>query len=352
MRIAAFTRYGARAASTRQRFLQYFPALRQAGIEVDHFPLLDDDYVASLVSGDRYPRARILEAYASRVRQLIARDAHDLYWIYVELLPYLPAAVERALIGAKRVVFDFDDAFFHSYDQSRRPWVRGLLAGKHAALLKDAAACCCGNRYLLDFAARHTSNPVFLPTVVDTGIYVPDRTERSPLTIGWIGSPSTWPNVRPILPLLQDLARSHGARIIAVGAGDAAAADRFQELELIAWEQAREVPDVQAMDIGIMPLRDSPFERGKSGYKLIQYMACGLPVVASPVGANCEIVEPGVNGFLATTTEEWRAALIDLVENPALRRKLGDAGRARVERDYSLAVHAPRLIEVMRSAAA
>jgi glycosyltransferase involved in cell wall biosynthesis len=106
------------------------------------------------------------------------------------------------------------------------------------------------------------------------------------------------------------------------------------------------------MDIGIMPLRDRPFERGKSGYKLIQYMACGLPTVASPVGVNREIVEDGANGLLASGIEEWRAALARLIANPDLRRKFGQAGRAKVEAQYSLASQAPRLVDVLRSVGA
>jgi glycosyltransferase involved in cell wall biosynthesis len=170
------------------------------------------------------------------------------------------------------------------------------------------------------------------------------------VTIGWIGSPSTWPNVLPLLPLLTELARSHGVRVRVVGAGQAAARDRFDGLDLVDWSEAGEVGDVQAMDIGIMPLADQPFERGKSGYKLVQYLACGLPVVASPVGVNCEIVREDV-GFLATTEDEWRAALTTLIADAELRRRLGSAGRAKAESAYSLASQTPRLVEVLRSAA-
>ena len=109
--------------------------------------------------------------------------------------------------------------------------------------------------------------------------------------------------------------------------------------------------DVQAMDIGIMPLPDQTWARGKSGYKLIQYMACGLPVVASPVGGNSELVAHGETGFLATSPEEWRAALTRLLDDPELRKRIGAAGRERVVKEYSLAVHAPRLVELLRSVA-
>ena len=351
MRVAAFTRYGPRAASTRQRFLQYFPAMKAAGIAVEHHALLGDDYVASLASGEPYPQSKVASAYAERLGQLVAARGADLYWVYVELLPYLPAAIERLAAAGKRIVYDFDDAFFHSYDQSGNALVRTMLAGKHAALLRHAAACACGNGYLHDFAVRHCRQSIVLPTVVDTAAYRPrQRRKAGPVTIGWIGSPSTWPNVRPLLPLLEELVRSHKVRIRVVGAGKAAEADRFDGMDLVEWSEASEIAEVQAMDIGIMPLADGPFERGKSGYKLVQYMACGLPVVASPVGVNREMVRQGVNGFLGSSDAEWREALARLVADAGLRRALGAAGRRRAEADYSLTSQAPRLAQLLRSA--
>jgi hypothetical protein len=101
------------------------------------------------------------------------------------------------------------------------------------------------------------------------------------------------------------------------------------------------------MDIGIMPLTDTPWSRGKCGYKLIQYMACGLPVVASPVGVNTHIVEHGVNGFLAASDAEWRDALYKLARDPGLRQKMGTAGRLKVETDYSLAAWGPRVAAML-----
>lgn len=352
MRIAAFTRYGPRAASTRQRFLQYFPALKAAGIEVEHFPLFDDDYVSALVEGDLYPRSKVAAAYARRLRWLAASQTADLLWVYIELLPYLPAAVERLAAGGTRIVYDIDDAFFHAYDQSRDPLVRAVLGRKHGKLLDHAAACVCGNGYLREFAIGHCSLSIVVPTVVDTDQYVPVPSNADrPLTIGWIGSPSTWVGVRPILPLLREMAAKHGARILVVGAGHAARADHCPEMELRDWSNETEISDIQEMDIGIMPLLDRPFERGKSGYKLIQYMACRLPVVASPVGVNREIVKHGVNGFLASTENEWRDSFHLLLSSAALRKQFGSAGRSQAVESFSLASQAPNLIELFESLA-
>lgn len=352
IRIDALVKYGRSAASTRQRLLQFIPHLERAGIEVQVQQLLDDDYVHSLTLSGKPPRRGILTRYLRRFASLFLGPKPDLLWIYAETFPYLPGLFERfAFWKGAPVIYDFDDAFFHQYEGSGNPAVRRLLGGKLRPLLRRAAACTCGNRYLQAYADRYCARTMLLPTVVDTDVYVPRPdavTPERPLVIGWIGSPSTWPYVRPLLPLLAELCRSHGVKIHVVGAGWKAEADAFAGLELISWSEATEVETVQAMDIGIMPLPDDGWTRGKSGYKLIQYMACGLPVVASPVGANCDIVEPGASGLLASDDGEWRLALLQLIESAALRERIGRSARVRVETHYSTAGNAAKLIDLIR----
>jgi glycosyltransferase involved in cell wall biosynthesis len=148
---------------------------------------------------------------------------------------------------------------------------------------------------------------------------------------------------------LSSLADQYGLEVRVVGAGAAAVSDIFPGLRLIEWSEETEIAEVQRMDIGIMPIPDEPWTRGKSGYKLIQYMACGLPVVASPVGANREIVVQGQTGLFASDSHEWRNALERLIAEEPLRTALGAAGRLRAERNYSTQLHAPRLIALLQS---
>jgi glycosyltransferase involved in cell wall biosynthesis len=355
MIVKAFTRYGRSAASTRQRLLQYCQSLSQSGIEIRHHALLDDEYVASLVSGGAYSKLKLVRGYAERMKQLISSDHCDVVWIYGELFPYLPGSLERfAFFKSKPIVYDMDDAFFHQYDDSPSPIVRTLLGGKLKRLLAGSAVCVCGNAYLQAYASRFNANTILIPTVVDTDRYVPSANQSSerPITIGWIGSPSTWALVRPHLALLHQLCGSHAVQIRVVGAGAAAEKDRFPGLQLIEWREDDEVNQVQQMDIGIMPVWDGPFQRGKSGYKLVQYMACGLPVVASPVGVNKDIVLPGETGFLAATDADWKDALVRLICDSELRHRMGQRGRLRAEERYSLRSQAPRMIEAFQVAAA
>ncbi len=352
IRVLAYMKYGALAASTRQRLLQYAAPLRAAGIEIDYVPLLDDDHIARIAAGRPTAKMATVRAYLRRFGQLATRRRHDVVWVHCELFPYLPGLFERlAGLGGKPIVYDFDDAIFHMYDLHPSGAVRRLLGTKLAPLLSGAAAAIGGNAYLRDYAARYCANAVEIPTVVDTDAYLPaPRRTDANAVVGWIGSPSTWRYVAPLVPPLCAALAASGSRFRVVGAGPGA--EGIPGMDAITWDEATEIEEVQAMDIGIMPLPDDPWARGKCGYKLIQYMACGLPVVASPVGVNREIVTHGVTGFLVETTDEWIAALVRLIGDPKLRRRMGDAGRAHIERHYSLRSQVPRVEALLRAVVA
>jgi glycosyltransferase involved in cell wall biosynthesis len=344
VRVLALTKYGSRAAATRQRFREYAPSLAKSDIELRHQPLIDNDYVRGIGSGERWSRKALLRSYARRFAELVRGPEADILWVHAELFPYLPAAFDRlAFRRGIPVVYDWDDAFFLNYNESRNPLVRLLLGGKIEQLIAGAAAATCGNEFLRDYAARYCRSSILLPTVVDTDVYRPAQSAREQLAIGWIGSPTTWANVRAILPVLQNICGEMNVRFRAVGAGLGAERDHFPGMELVAWSEESEVGEVQGFDIGIMPLIDAPFERGKSGYKLVQYMACGVPAIASPVGANKAVLSTAC-GCFATTDQEWSAALRRLIADAALRTRLGHEGRKRAVAQYSLQAHAPRLI--------
>jgi hypothetical protein len=356
MKILALTRYDMLSASTRQRFVQYEPYLAEAGFSVEYSSLLDNEYLQRLVEGRPASRTAIARAYFARLRRLIGRSDYDALWVHSELFPFLPGWAELlgSRLGGRPMVLDYDDAVFHTYDAAPRPLVRRLLGRKLVPLMRRAAACCCGNPYLQAYASKHCPRTLVVPTVVDTDDYrpLPSRAGNRALTIGWIGSPSTWSSVQAILPMLREVAAEREVRIKAVGAGAGALADRVGSVDLVDWEESREIAEVQSMDIGIMPVPDVIWYRGKSGYKLIQYMACGLPVVASPVGVNAEIVGHGVNGFLAADDEQWKRALLQLIDDADLRAAMGAAGRRRAEELYSLHTHGPRMAELFRSVVA
>jgi glycosyltransferase involved in cell wall biosynthesis len=331
----------------------YKPYLQKGGLEPRYLAYFEDDYLLHLYAGA--PTGRIaLRALGRRLRDLRQVAKSDLLWIEKEALPWLPWLIERlALPKGVPFAVDYDDAVFHRYDLHRYAAVRAVLGDKLDRLMAAATLVTAGNAYLAERATQAGARWVeIVPTVVDTNLYRAKTTmgEAGPPRIGWIGSPSTWAEyMLPRMPMLTEVAGRAGARIMAVGAGREAGVHPL--LENRPWSEDREVADILDMDLGLMPLMDTPWARGKCGYKLIQYMACGLPVIASPVGVNREIVQHGGNGFLAETDAEWRAALSTLLADPALRMKMGQAGRKMVEERYSLQVWGPRVAEMLARAA-
>ena len=351
-RVLALPRYGRLGASSRLRLWQYLPSLEAAGLDVEVRPLLPDSYVQDLQLGRRKP-VRLLGAYARQLAGLLTRRRYDLIWIEKEVLPWLPGWVERSLLPRGiPLVLDYDDAVYHLYEAHRQPLVRALLADKHAAAMRRAALVVAGNATLAERARVAGATRVeVVPTVVDLDRYPAPpkrRPDGEPPRVCWIGQTSTASFLVPYRELFELLAAAGRARFVAIGID----ADRLGlPMDSLPWSEAGEAAAIASCDIGIMPLDDGPFERGKCGYKLIQYMACGLPVVASPVGANRDIVEHGVTGYLAETPEQWREALSTLASDPALRARMGAAGRKRVEKKYSLQVSGPALSGLLRAIA-
>jgi len=351
LNILLLSRYSRLGASSRVRFYQYLPYLNSHGFEIKTASLFNDDYIRDLYCGKR-SIANILQCYIARTGAMLGTKRFDLIWLEKEMLPWLPAWFELGLFRHDApVVVDYDDAVFHRYDQHKSPVVRRLLGEKLDAVMRKADLVIVGNDYLGDRARKAGARRVeLLPSVVDASKYsVKSPSPENPVTIGWIGSPSTAKFLRPVASALEEMAVSRGARIVAVGANPG----QLDSLpaEIRPWHEESEVAEIQAFDIGIMPLPDEPFERGKCGYKLIQYMACGKPVVASPVGVNSVIVRDGVEGLLPFSFSQWGEALGRLCDNPSLRERLGAAGRKRIEENYSLQSSAPRLEELLCSAA-
>jgi glycosyltransferase involved in cell wall biosynthesis len=293
----------------------------------------------------------VLDGYLKRIIELLRCRLFDAVLVEKELLPWLPGILERALIPAGvPLILDFDDAVFHNYDRSRHAWVRLLLGDKLDKLMARADLVTVGNAYLGERATRAGSRRIErIPTVIDLDRYIvePHRRDSNQVVVGWIGSPSTAKYLRPVSDVLERLRQRRIIRCVAIGAR----ADQLlgTPFEAIAWTEETEVPSLNGFDIGIMPLPDAPWERGKCGYKLVQYMACGLPVVASPVGVNREIVAVGESGLLAETETQWEEALERLIADTALRVRMGEAGRRRVEQQFCLQVQGPRLAALMLS---
>jgi glycosyltransferase involved in cell wall biosynthesis len=337
--------------------MQYLPTLKNAGLQITMQSLLSDDLLQARRKRGAYAFTKLLRAYADRCRVLLQRHQFDVVWIEKEALPWWPLWLERALLSRVPYVLDYDDAIFHNYDQHAYSWVRQVYGRRLDGLMANAALVVGGNQYLAQRARDAGAHRVeVLPTVIDLDRY-PYRPKANALTpatdesqhIVWIGSPSTVRYLQLLREPLQALAERHSfvLRVIGGGAVDIPGV----QVEVVPWAEDTEVENISACDVGVMPLLDSPWEQGKCGYKLIQYMACGLPVVASGVGVNSEIVKQGESGFLASTHDEWVHALKTLLTDAALRQRMGQAGRRKVERQYCLQITGPRMTALLVAAA-
>jgi glycosyltransferase involved in cell wall biosynthesis len=348
IKVLGLALYGSRAASTRYRLAQYVPSLKEEGIALQVVPLLGDEYIKTTFGGKRYGAKALIRDYIVRLACLAKQGRYDLAIVNVELFPLLPGVIESRLLRVP-YIYDFDDAFFLKYRQER---FRRLffLKDKFTPVLSHAAAVLAGNHYLVDYAKQLNPATTFLPTVVDTDRYVHLPSERDDIfTVGWIGSPSTSVYLRALALPLAQLGREGPVRFIVVG-GRCEAIDGVEVVNL-PWEEANEVWLINTFDVGVMPLFDHEWARGKCALKLIQYMACGVPVIASPVGANLDVIN-GLCGLLANDSDAWLAGLRRLRDDRALRRDMGAAGRQNVEQFYSLRTALPVMTNAIKTVAA
>ena len=350
MNILLLSRYSHLGASSRVRFYQYIPYLETEGIHVTVANLLGSTYLEDLYEGRRRRFGDIIGAYIRRLGHLLKSKSFDLLWVEYEILPWLPAWAETMLshLGVPYVV-DYDDAVFHRYNMHPSAMVRVLLGSKIDAVMRCAELVTVGNEYLGNYARRAGAKRVsYIPSVIDLDRYnLIVQSENSVFSIGWIGTPATEKYLYLIHQALREVCKDGSARLILVGSN-------LTELngvptEIHTWSEQTEVAKIQRFDVGIMPMPDEAWAKGKCGYKLIQYMACAKPVIASPVGVAHQIIEDGKNGFLAATTADWVKALSVLREYRGLRERMGKSGRVKVERNYSLQITAPRLLSLLRS---
>jgi glycosyltransferase involved in cell wall biosynthesis len=345
------SRHARQAASSRLRTYQYIPFLKARGARVTSMPFFDEPYLDRFYRSGSRGVFDVLRAYLRRVSTVPSIRRASVVWIEKEIFPFMPGFIESlpSRLGVRYVV-DYDDATFHTYDNNSSPLVRGLLANKLDNLLRGARAVTAGNAYLETYAhARGARSVERVPTVVDLDRYaVRPEPPDNEIRIGWIGTPATTRYLELLRTPLRDVARVRKIRLVTVGA---APLDDFGiPIERHAWSADTEAEILSSLHIGVMPLRDELWERGKCGYKLIQYMASGRPVIASPVGVNTDIVTPDT-GILAGDAASWSAALIRLIDDAALRQRLGAAGRKLVETSYSLEIMAPKVCAMLSSIA-
>ncbi|WP_157862965.1 glycosyltransferase family 4 protein [Desulfofarcimen acetoxidans] len=289
-----------------------------------------------------------------RILALLRLPFYDVIFIQKLVLPHVYPFPEVLLckLGkwlGKRVIFDFDDAIYTVSAVRKKTLIERLSYPERVqriiGLCDDVVV---GNEYLAHFARKYHKNVHLIPTSIDMTKYpVPKFNEQKagPFVIGWIGTPSTLPYLYSIKPALQEIALKHEVVLRIVGGKDYACSGI--EVEYLTWSLDNEVEYICSFDIGIMPLTDDPWSRGKCGLKLLQYLAAGVPAVASPVGVNKDIIDDGVNGYWAESTRQWVDKIERIISFPAEHINMTRLARKTVEDEYSLAANLNKLIKVL-----
>lgn len=357
MKVLALSPIPEEGAGCRFRVSQYIPYLRSAGFDVTVSPFYSREYFGFIYRPGNYLRKAtgFVALTWRRFRELFSIRQYDLVLLYREAIPIGPPLVERWIkrLGIP-IVYDFDDAIFLPAVSEANKAFSFLKSPKRASqILKISDQVSVGNEFLASYARRFNSHVTVIPTAVDTNRFAPRR-DAPPavgrtLVVGWIGSPTTFQYLEGLKAVLATVAARHPFTLKVSGAGrpvDFSGVD----VEVVPWSMADEVKLFNTCDIGVYPLTDDDWSRGKCGFKAIQCMACGVPVVAAAVGVNREIITHGVDSMLASTPQEWIDHLSRLLTDADLRQRMAIAGRRTIQARYSLDVTAPQLAGVLRAA--
>ena len=330
-----------RSPGQRFRFEQYVDYLEAAGFNCEISNLLTErDDKRFYRSGNYHWKMWIaIKGFIKRLRDINRANRYDIIFLYREAYFIGTSWFERRFKASNaKLIFDFDDAI----------WMRDVSAGnKHLAFLKDPnkvpelIKLCdrifVGNSYLLDYARQFNPSCSLIPTTIDTLNLHNKRkahSEKAVVTIGWTGSRTTLKYLKPIYPILDKLIQQGKIELLIIC--DVPPENTPFQFTYLPWNLKSEIRDLLKIDIGIMPLPNDKWAKGKCGFKILQYMGLGIPAVASPVGVNQEIIKEGENGYLANSLGEWETKLVQLIEDIELRKTIGRKGYITVESKYSV----------------
>lgn len=352
MKVLFIVPYSSEGPSNRFRVEQYLPYLKENGFDYCLRPFVSSEFYKIIYKKGRFLKKFyfFLKALCGRMRDIFLARQYDIIFIHREACPYGPPIFEWLFSKFRKpIIYDFDDAIFlQNYNLANRFYRFLKFPSKTREIIKMSSSVIVPNIFLKEYACKFNKYVYIIPTPIDTDKFKIAERPSSKLTIGWVGSFTTAPYLEVVFNPIQRLSEKYDFVLKIVGAGNKIYIPGVK-VENCDWELEKEVQDFQNIDIGVYPLIDSLWVRGKAGFKAIQYMAVGGPVVASPIGMTKELIQDGINGFLAKTEDEWVQKLSVLIEDAALRRKIGLEGRKTVEEKYSLKVNAPVLLALIKN---
>ncbi len=338
-----------RAPSQRLKYEQYFDYLSRHGFQIQVSPFMTLPMWEVVYQPGRWPLKAFwtLVGYLQRGFDLVRTPFYDGIYVHLWVTPFGSGWAERLFRRlSRRLVYDIDDLV---YQLAENPHHRGLnrfkSPQKYFALMKMADHVVTCTPYLDEVVRRHNPHTTDISSTINTDVYRRVESHDTKLVLGWSGSFSTSPYLKSLGPALRELSRTLDFKLLVIG--DPKFEMEGVEVEAIPWREATEVADLSRIDIGLYPLPDEPWVYGKSGLKALQYMALGIPTVASAIGTNFRVIEDGVSGFLVEE-QQWVSRLEQLAADPELRRGIGQAARERVERYYSVKANRDTYLEIFR----
>lgn len=343
-----------RSPSQRFRFEQYFSFFEKNGFECHLSPLLNEEEDKKFYSEGNFFNKIWIVAKCFQKRRMDVQRAHEYDIIFIQREAFMTGTSffeKRFKKTGKKIIFDFDDAIWlpNVSDGNRKyAWMKSPAKIHEIICLSDVVIA--GNNYLSDYAKKYNKNVYSIPTTIDTNYHKrKDINDDERICIGWTGSHTTIQHFKHSIPVLKKLKEKYGDKIYFKVIGDEKYLDA--ELNIIGekWNLQDEIEQLSKIDIGIMPLPDNAWAKGKCGFKGLQYMALEIPSVMSPVGVNCEIISDGVNGFLADKEDEWVEKISILIENPELRKKIGTEARKTVIEKYSVEANKEKYLNILNT---
>lgn len=347
-----------RSPSQRFRYEQYLDFLTESNIEWEHSYLLDakDDIVFYQPRNYFKKFMILLNSFRRRLKD-VRRANRDIDIVFIQREAFMLGTTLFEKLFAKskaKVIFDFDDAIWMHHESNSSASNKNLSWLKDPNKIKEIIALAdlviAGNEYLANYAKQFNVNVAIIPTTIDTQEYLPKKEKdykRDKICIGWSGSRTTIDHFELAIPVLKDIKRKYGDSVTFKVIGDESYHNVDLDLRGNMWCKDTEIEDLLAIDIGIMPLPNDEWVKGKCGLKGLQYMALGVPTLMSPVGVNSKIIKDGENGFLPINQLNWVEKLSLLIESHLLRKQLGQNGLKTVERTYSVNSHKEKLLDLL-----
>ena len=341
-----------RSPSQRFRFEQYVSFLRQNGFETRHLFLLSPSDDKLFYSSNVLSKVWILiKSTFFLLKSYWSVELDSLVFVQRECYMLGTAFFEKLFASKCKLIFDFDDAIWlQNVSDANKKFSFLKNPNKTKEIIQVSRLVIAGNQYLANYAKQYNSNVHVIPTTIDTDYHTPnaEKKKNGELIIGWTGTHSTVKYIYLIMPVLQKIKAKYSNVLFKVICEDEF---RIEELAITttAWSSEREIEQLSDIDIGIMPLPDDEWTKGKCGFKGLQYMAMQAPAVMSSVGVNAEIIQHGVNGFLARTDEEWFDILCKLIDSEVLRKTIGEAGRKTILEKYSVVANKDKYLSLLNS---